>query len=413
MLSSSQALRVYASLPVLFLVTSLARTAAQVGVGTTTPHASALLHVQAGDSINKALVVTGTRSGAATVGNLGAGSRMIFSPGKAAFRAGNVNGLQWDNANVGASSFAAGINTTASGVASTAMGGGTWAKGDESSAFGESTIANAFGMTVVGTFNDTVAANPVAPLSTNPVFVVGNGLTSLSRSNALMIRRNGNTGLGEDNPRERLHLGLGNIRMDNSSKGIMMDAADKPIITRAHDTFTSGPHEGIGRWGLFMEPHRLTAGIPNTGGKGFKVSAYNPNGTIAKDILTATQDGNVDINNELNRTNKTGAANLVPIAYGSVKWDGTIRTGTGNFTVNRADTGEYYIVIAGENVHHDTHVLHFMVNGGWAESIHAWAPPNPPLGPNPPVIPPGSIEVRPHGWGVFRDADFFFMVYRP
>ena len=52
----------------------------------------------------------------------GAGTRMFFNPNKAAFRAGYVDGTQWDNANIGDYSTAMGYNTKASGVLSTAMG---------------------------------------------------------------------------------------------------------------------------------------------------------------------------------------------------------------------------------------------------------------------------------------------------
>ena len=47
----------------------------------------------------------------------GAGTRMMWHPGKSAFRRGTVLGGQWDVANVGLHSTAFGYNTTASGVA--------------------------------------------------------------------------------------------------------------------------------------------------------------------------------------------------------------------------------------------------------------------------------------------------------
>jgi len=47
---------------------------------------------------------------------------------------------------------------------------------------------------------------------------------------------------------------------------------------------------------------------------------------------------------------RTGAADLLPVAYGVVESDGTIVSGTGNFTVNHSDTGEYYIEVTGETI---------------------------------------------------------------
>lgn len=52
---------------------------------------------------------------------------------------------------------------------------------------------------------------------------------------------------------------------------------------------------------------------------------------------------------EVNRT-ATGAANMVPIAYGNVAAAGTVLGGTGNFTVSRLTTGIYEITVGGENI---------------------------------------------------------------
>src|SRR5215203_3566689 len=101
-----------------------------VGIGTTAPLArlhvkdSAVLFSAAGD-----LPVT-----PALPPLQGPGRRMMWYPNKAAFRAGYVNGMQWDQNNIGSYSFAAGKVTTASGNSSTAFGKETYAAGDNSSA---------------------------------------------------------------------------------------------------------------------------------------------------------------------------------------------------------------------------------------------------------------------------------------
>ncbi|MBA2250715.1 MAG: tail fiber domain-containing protein [Chitinophagaceae bacterium] len=128
---------------------------AQVGIGTPTPDISAMLHVDVSTSTSKGFLVTGNAI-SGTVPNLGAGSRLMFYPGKAAFRAGNVGGTQWDDANVGFYSTAMGYNTTASGTFSTAMGNGTTATGAYSFAVGYYTNAgnsdgiNSAGATAMG-----------------------------------------------------------------------------------------------------------------------------------------------------------------------------------------------------------------------------------------------------------------------
>ncbi|HMJ48265.1 MAG TPA: hypothetical protein VK498_13110, partial [Ferruginibacter sp.] len=96
--------------------------AQNVGVGTLTPNPNAMLHVDLGLSTSKGFLVAGIYDAASTIPDLGAGSRMIYYPGKAAFRAGNVTGTQWNNINVGLQSTAIGTNSIASGSLSTAVG---------------------------------------------------------------------------------------------------------------------------------------------------------------------------------------------------------------------------------------------------------------------------------------------------
>ncbi|MES2619488.1 MAG: hypothetical protein V4615_01445, partial [Bacteroidota bacterium] len=66
----------------------------------------------------------------------GKGTRMMWIPQKAAFRAGYVNGTQWDNANIGINSFAQGKNNTASGQSSFATGESNIVSGTGSVAMG-------------------------------------------------------------------------------------------------------------------------------------------------------------------------------------------------------------------------------------------------------------------------------------
>ena len=132
------------------LVCSSIILAQNVGIGTVTPNTNALLHVDLGSSTTKGLLVTGTYDGSSIVPDLGAGSRMMFYPGKAAFRAGRVFGTEWNNANVGLVSTAFGYSTIASGFYSTAMGYNTTASGNYSTAMGVSTIASGVYSTAMG-----------------------------------------------------------------------------------------------------------------------------------------------------------------------------------------------------------------------------------------------------------------------
>ena len=85
-----------------------------------------------------------------TIPATGYGTRMMWYPKKAAFRAGRVIGTEWDNNNIGEYSMAMGYNTTASGDYSTAMGRSTTASGYYSTAMGWSTTASGRISTVMG-----------------------------------------------------------------------------------------------------------------------------------------------------------------------------------------------------------------------------------------------------------------------
>ena len=127
-----------------------------VGIGTTQPNPSALLHVDLGASSTKGLLITGTFNQNAIVPSLGEGARLMYYPGKAAFRAGGVDGLQWNDSNTGIFSMATGRSTVASGGIATAMGYYTTASGIKSTALGSSSIASGETSTAMG--NYTIAS---------------------------------------------------------------------------------------------------------------------------------------------------------------------------------------------------------------------------------------------------------------
>lgn len=80
--------------------------------------------------------------GSASIPASGDGTRMMWYPGKAAFRSGSVTGGLWDDANIGNYSVAFGGNTMASGPHSVALGDTTVASGAQSVAMGYVTMAS-------------------------------------------------------------------------------------------------------------------------------------------------------------------------------------------------------------------------------------------------------------------------------
>lgn len=151
----------------------------------------------------------------------GVGIRMMWVPAKRAFRAGEISGSQWDDASIGMTSFASGINTIASGQYSTAMGAsaiasghtafsigfnttasGTHsnafnyysiASGSYASAFGQRTTAQAYNSFVIGRFNYNPGTYSTTTwVTSDPLFVIGNGTSTSARNNALTVLKNGN-----------------------------------------------------------------------------------------------------------------------------------------------------------------------------------------------------------------------------
>lgn len=99
----------------------------------------------------------------------------------------------------------------------------------------------------------------------------------------------------------------------SSNKGIRLNAADSPIVTRGWDAFdgTAGNKAGHGRWGLFMEPFNLVCGIPEVSGRGFEVAKYRTDGTRTS-LFTVGQSGAVWSNSSASFTTVTirGGADL-------------------------------------------------------------------------------------------------------
>ncbi|HMY76676.1 MAG TPA: tail fiber domain-containing protein, partial [Blastocatellia bacterium] len=80
------------------------------------------------------LVASGT-VGSGSIPATGAGARMMWYPNKAAFRAGQVTGTQWDDSSVGTGSAALGKNNTAGGDNAFAAGESATAGGERSFSF--------------------------------------------------------------------------------------------------------------------------------------------------------------------------------------------------------------------------------------------------------------------------------------
>ncbi len=240
-------------------------TNSKLGLGTATP--SFPLSLGNGTNTDGSILslgygTVGTDGQSLTVA--GPGSRMMWYAKKAAFRAGSVDDTEWDDANIGLRSVAFGDSTKASGNYSFASGSYTTASDDGATAFGDYSTASGMSSTVIGSANTAsnswavaigqgniasgntgvalgsgsralstygvalgrqATADSYAQVSvgrnnlptgtesattwvaTDPIFVVGNGTgTGASRSNAMMVLKNGKVGIGTNTPQAQLDV---------------------------------------------------------------------------------------------------------------------------------------------------------------------------------------------------------------
>ncbi len=114
------------------------------------------------------------------------------------------------------SAIALGKENMADAANSTALGSSSKAQGKESTSMGKSTIANAQQSIALGIYNDPIvpADEALGPLS--PILIIGNGDGNSSRSNAVVILKNGKVGFGTNDPKEQLELN-GALILGNSS----------------------------------------------------------------------------------------------------------------------------------------------------------------------------------------------------
>jgi hypothetical protein len=121
-----------------------------VGIGITTP--SALLHTYGTGTGEGNVLFTGSykTTSPGDPPTSGAGTRMMWYPDKAAFRAGKVVNVNWNKDSIGDYSVAMGYNTKAKGNYSTAMGNQTAASGSYSTAMGSFTTASGSYSTAMG-----------------------------------------------------------------------------------------------------------------------------------------------------------------------------------------------------------------------------------------------------------------------
>jgi hypothetical protein len=154
-----------------------------IGFGTTTPEFRLTIDSQYPQNPTGGILAKGNYLYGETLTTSGAGTRMIWYPRKAAFRAGKVDTDVWDDSNIGTFSVAFGENTKASGAYSFAAGVGSEGSANYTTALGRYVSASGTNSTAIGIFNTAGGSGSIT---------IGTGINGFNRlvnniNNSLMV----------------------------------------------------------------------------------------------------------------------------------------------------------------------------------------------------------------------------------
>ena len=251
-----------------------------------------------------AVTIAGT-DGLVSIGVIGAGALapstggtyMMWNPRKSSFRAGtlSIGGTNWDDVNLGINSVGFGFRSTASGNASASIG-----FDNTSSSFGE--VALGIGAT---TYTPSVngATQFRAANGADRLLVVGNAVDAnnnnlvdvAERSDALVILKNGNTGIGTSTPETNLEIVAANKFTATFGEGNLHVVSNNPQNTDIGGSISLG---GFGSsttaTSVFatVEGRKSNAGaLSDSGYLAFKTNDVG----VLTERMRITQDGNVGI----------------------------------------------------------------------------------------------------------------------
>ncbi|UOQ53532.1 tail fiber domain-containing protein [Hymenobacter cellulosivorans] len=198
----------------------------------------------------------------------GAGIRLMWYPGKAAFRAGRVNGAQWNDNNVGLYSVALGSNSTALGDNSVVLGPSNTARQGSAVAIGEQNVANGYASFALGyrantnakpgsfVFGDFSTSNEIlSSVNNQATFRVSGGFRIYTNANLLSgvtIAANGSSWetVSDSTKKERLVLADGNqflARINRMRLGSWNYRGLDPATTRHYGPMAQDFHAAFGR----------------------------------------------------------------------------------------------------------------------------------------------------------------------
>lgn len=202
-------------------------------------------------SASGSIFINNSSSAPASVGNTvtmsGAGTRLMWIPDKGAFRAGQVSGTEWDEANIGTDSVAFGKWNKASGAQSVAFGVGSTASGARSMAFGNGSQALsldsvAFGSGAIANATNAFALGEAIRVNGSNSFGIkldSSGTQVVDRANVMSIL-GGTVGIGTVSPDYLLTLGGNNAAIGIGNGSTTSTLSSNQLIIASSTTNQSG-----------------------------------------------------------------------------------------------------------------------------------------------------------------------------
>ncbi len=165
--------------------------------------------------------------------------------GKSNSASGELSFIGGGEANYCSSPFttiAGGRANRATGLGSTIGGGDSNSVvGDYSFAAGRGLRARSYIEMVLGSYNDTsgYTPNPTGWSLSDRLFIIGNGSNINQRSNAFVILKNGNIGIGTNQPSFRLHISNGDVKIEGKL-GVNTDPSSSEYSIELPNNNTTG-----------------------------------------------------------------------------------------------------------------------------------------------------------------------------
>lgn len=248
-------------------------------------------------TVGGALLATGdTLTGVAPA--TGAGNRMMWVPAKAAFRAGQCTGSDWNNANIGLYSFVIGSDGLVVGQSSGSLGFQNNIAGANSYSIGTSNISDGDNTIMVGTGNTSLGdniivlgdANALGSAGDNGMTIIGSNNTTVGGGTDTIVIGHNNTVSGAEGIAIGYHLStfaegmaMGRYASTNGQPGVLVIGDDSV----ASDVTATTSNQFVSRFlnGYYFKLTNSTVGL-----------SISPAGVTRIPDLSSVENGPVHAN---------------------------------------------------------------------------------------------------------------------